>query len=341
MNESSKSHKATSERQARCLDRGWFLAEQSDWEAAAQAAKQVLADDSQSPEALHLLGYAMALSGEHDEALALYERSIALDDSFVEALLNAAELCNFPLLDFEKALQLCERALPLVENDEELTDALLLKFDALIGLEQTQEATELCKTLPKGPYANPEHELLIGRAFFELKDYVQAEAHLRDAEARDSTNADAPYYLGMILDEKGDARDATQAFLRSRVLDLNEEPAPWSLSPEQWQQVVGRAIASLSPHLRSALDPAEVYLAECPGVEVVAEGADPRAPVLVDVLDVSTPLLRAFLYKRNIERLAGSGERLESEIKASLERELAAAAFDEILAAPQQGHSLN
>jgi hypothetical protein len=145
----------------------------------------------------------------------------------------------------------------------------------------------------------------------------------------------------MILDEKGDSRGATNAFLRSRVLDIKEEKAPWVLSVESFSEVMKRAVSQLAPHLRSALDLDEVYLAECPGVEVVAEGADPRAPVLIDVLEGPGPLLRAFVYQRNIERLAGSVERIENEVKSSLERELASAAFDDELSEPHKGSPLN
>ncbi len=323
------------------LDRGWYMAQHADWESAASSARQALALDAESPEAHNLLGYSMALSGEHDQALCFYERSIELDDSFVEALLNAAELCIFPLQDFTKALEFCERALPLVENDEEQTDALLLKFDALIGIDDTAGALKVCQSLPVGPYANPEHDLLIGRAYFELKDYERAESRLRDAESRDSSNADAPYYLGMILDEKGDSRGATSAFLRSRKLDIMEEKAPWVLSADAFSEVTTQAVSSLAPHLRSALDLQEVYPADCPGVEVVAEGADPRAPVLIDVLEGPGPLLRAFVYQRNIERLAGSAERMGNEVRSALERELASAAFDEELSEPKKGSTLN
>src|SRR5690606_18952990 len=112
------------------LDRGWDLVQKGDPRAAEQSARRALEIDSQSPEAYNLLGYIAALEGEYEEALENYRQAIALDDTFLEAMLNAAELCIHPLGDLEQALSLCEDAIELAENDEELVDALLLQFDA-------------------------------------------------------------------------------------------------------------------------------------------------------------------------------------------------------------------
>jgi hypothetical protein len=65
-----------------------------------------------------------------------------------------------------------------------------------------------------------------------------------------------------------------------------------------------------------------------PGMELVADGVDPRALVLLDGL--GTPenppqsASRVFVYQRNIERLAGGSERLEQEVLSAFEREITA-----------------
>jgi hypothetical protein len=55
------------------------------------------------------------------------------------------------------------------------------------------------------------------------------------------------------------------------------------------------------------------------------DGADPRAPLLLDQLDGPGPSIRIFVYQRNVERLAGSLDRMEDEVLAALEREVAGA----------------
>jgi Flp pilus assembly protein TadD len=115
------------------LDRGWDLAQRGDSRGAELSARRALEIDAQSPEAHNLLGYVAALQGDFEDAIENYRQAIALDDTYLEAMLNAAEVYIHPLGDFEQAISLCEQALDLVENDDELVDALLLYFDALLG----------------------------------------------------------------------------------------------------------------------------------------------------------------------------------------------------------------
>jgi hypothetical protein len=83
----------------------------------------------------------------------------------------------------------------------------------------------------------------------------------------------------------------------------------------------------------------EVYAAEVPGVEVVVDGVDPRALLLLDGInteDKTLPLTaRVFVYQRNVERLAGSIDLVEAEISAALEREITATFLD-----PEPDHSV-
>jgi tetratricopeptide (TPR) repeat protein len=307
------------------LDRGWDLAQRGDALGAEASARRALELESSSPEAHNLLGYSCALRGDYEEALEFYRQAIALDDTFLEAMLNAAELCIFPLGDLEQALSFCEDALQLVENDEEATDALLLQFDAYLGLGKTDQAQRTIARIPKGPYSNPSHAFLIGRAHFELGEVELSEGLLDEAVRRDPDNPEPHYYLGLIKDERGDIAEATECFLRVQYLDHEGPPPPWSLGREAFLELVRRVVDGLTPRLRALLDARQVYVAEAPGVEAIVDGADPRAPMLLDQLDGPGPSIRIFVYQRNVERLAGSLDRMEEEIQAALEREVAGA----------------
>lgn len=323
------------------LDRGWDLAQRGDARGAELSARRALELEAQSPEAHNLLGYACALRGEFDEALELYRQAIALDDTFLEAMLNAAELCIHPLGDLEQALHFCGEALDLVEGDEELTDTLLLQFDALLGLGRQDEALTVLERVPPGPFTSPVHAFLVGRAFFEMNQLKKAEELLMEAARRDPENPEAPYYLALIRDDRGDTTLATEAFLKTRELDLLLPSAPWALSRDAFQSAVRRIAETITPRLRAYVDPLEIFAAEVPGVEAVVEGADPRAPVLVDALEGPGPAVRIFVYQRNIERLAGALERMDDEVRGALEREVAAVLLGDDLAAPPEGTPLN
>jgi tetratricopeptide (TPR) repeat protein len=323
------------------LDRGWDLAQRGDFLGAEASARRAMELEGDSPEAHNLLGFSCALRGEHEEALELYQQAIALDDTFLEALLNAAELCVHPLGDPEAALEFCKDALELVESDEELTDALLLKFDALLGLGREDEAKQVCTRLPKPPFVNPVHSFLVGRAFFETGQIEAAEKLLLEAAQRDPDNPEPHYYLGMIRNEDGDARGCTEAFLLSRELDQRLPQVPWGVTRDAFAEAVKNAVAGLVPRLRALVHPDEVFIADTPGVEVVVEGADPRTPVLLDALEGSTAPLRVFVYQRNVERICGAAERIEETIRTALEREIANAAFGEMEAPSAELGTLN
>ncbi|MCH2108804.1 MAG: tetratricopeptide repeat protein [Polyangiaceae bacterium] len=323
------------------LDKGWELARLADFSGAALSAQSALALDGGSAEALNLLGYAQALSGEPEEALASYEAAIAIQDGFFEALLNAAEICLFPLQEWERAYEFAQRALAVADNAEEIIDGTLLSFDALLNIGRHNDARELLATLPDPPFPHPVHPLMIGRAYFEIQDFDKAEKMLAQAEERDPENPDPSYFRAFILDQQGKTREATMAFLKSLALEQYQQPLAWSYSAGDFEGLVHEIVHDLPAHLRAVLDGEEVYVATLPGVEVVAEGADPRTPVLIDVLEGDGPAFRIFVYQRNIERMAGVPSAIAQEIREALMQEVASVAFEHQLSAFKPSTQLN
>ena len=104
------------------LDRGWDLAQKGDAAGASACAKRALELDPQSPEVHNLLGYTSALAGDSDDALEHYRQAIALDETYLEAMLNAAEVLMHPLGEWDEATDLCDDALEYAETKEEIAD---------------------------------------------------------------------------------------------------------------------------------------------------------------------------------------------------------------------------
>lgn len=334
------------------LDRGWDLVQRGDSRGAEASARRALELDPNSPEAHNLLGFVAAMEGDGEEAIEAYRQAIALDDTYLEAMLNAAEVYIHPLGDFDQAIDMCDQALDLAEVDEEIIDALLLKFDALLGKGDTEDATRVVAKIPAGPYDNPSHAFLIGRAHYEIGEVDKASALVEEAVQKDARHAEAHYYLGLIRDERGDVRGATQAFLKSRELDLELGMPPWAPGRDGFQTIAEGATAGLNPVLRRYVEGADVYVSDAPGMELVAEGVDPRALVLLDGLASdereravrdpadARPCTRVFVYALNVSRLAGSFDGIEREITLALEREITAT-FLEVEQAERNENELN
>jgi hypothetical protein len=89
---------------------------------------------------------------------------------------------------------------------------------------------------------------------------------------------------------------------------------------------------------------AEVYVVDVPGAELVVDGVDPRALLILDtppVSDGAPARVRVFIYQRNVERAAGGAHAMEEELLAALEREITAVFLEPDPSRPVEKHQLN
>ncbi len=310
------------------LDRGWDLAQKGDAAGAIACARRALEIDQQSPEVHNLMGFASALEGDADAALDHYKQAIALDETYFEAMLNAAEVMIAPLGEYDAAVVQIEDALDYAETDEEIADCILLKVDAFTAKGDYEEAKRAMKMLPEGPFDAPAYLFLIGRAWYELGQLDKDAPLIEQAAKADPSSADTQYYLGLVRDEQGDPRGAIDALLRSRALDSTRSPLPWAPTTEAFEAIVKTAIEKLDKVLSRYVREAEIYVVDLPGAELVVDGVDPRAPLVLDAPpaeDGAPGRVRLFVYQRNVERAAGSLEALEAELTSALEREVTGA----------------
>jgi len=286
------------------LDRAWDLISRGDLEGAMRSATKSLELDGDAPEVHNLLGYVSAMEGRGEEALEHYERAIELDESFVEAMLNAAETCIQPLEEWDRAIEYIEDALEWIAEDEELADALLLEVEAYFGKKDLDGARTVLGRVPKGPFENPGLTFALGRAFFDLGMPDEALPRLESALSADPTQSDASYYLGLVLEAKGEKRGASVAFLQSRDAELRRVPKQERVPGPEFEKRVRSALGKISEEAQRVLEGALVIAGDMPGAEVVAEGIDPRIPLLFDDITRVPELKvgRLFVYQRNIER---------------------------------------
>ena len=297
------------------LDRGWDLAQKGDAAGAIACARRALELDPQSPEVHNLLGFSAALAGDCDEALDHYRQAIALDETYLEAMLNAAEILTHPMEEWDDAIAMCEDALEYAETPEEIADCVLLKVDALMGKGKMEEAAKAMAIIPEGPFEHPSYVFLIGRAYYEIGQIEKATPLIEEAARRDPSSADAQYYLGLVRDERGDTRGATESFLRARMLDAVRAAPPWAPTPETFGAMVHSVLQKLDALLGRYVREADVFVVDVPGAELVVDGVDPRAVMILDRAPPPSALeslessshdesrsVRIFVYQRNVER---------------------------------------
>jgi len=315
------------------LDRGWDLIHRGDLRGAQLSAEKSLELDAGAPEAHNLLGYVKASLGQAEEALELYRQALALDDSFVEAMLNAAEVLIHPLHDFEGALSMIEEALDFAETPDETADALLLKYDVSVHQGDKDAARRVANSFPEGPFESARLDFLVGRALFECGEHKKAQLLLMHAIELEPNYGDAHYTLGLVYEALGEPKAMVQAFLRAREADLALPRVIWAPSRAAFEEQVRAAIARLPASLRSAVEHAELFVAELPGAEVIVDGVDPRTSVLFDTSERAAAgagaqdasrVARMFFYQRNTERSVDDPAGLGEELYVVLEEELCA-----------------
>jgi tetratricopeptide (TPR) repeat protein len=308
------------------LDRGWDLLHRGDLRGAELSAEKSLELDAQSPEAHNLAGYVKAAQGNAEDAIEHYRTAIALDDTFVEAMLNAAEVLIHPLHDFDGALGMVEEALDFAESDDEVADALLLKYDAYMHQGDKDNAARVVAALPKGPFESPRLDFLVGRAHFEIGDASGALPLLTSAVTRDASYGDAHHTLALAHEASGDRDAMILAFLHTREADLAQGPVFWSLDRPSFEERVREALERLPKPLHGIVESALLVITDMPGAEVVADGVDPRICVLLDAAPAGDPqkASRLFVYQRNSEREAEEVGELGEALYAQLEEEIVA-----------------
>lgn len=343
------------------VDHAWDLIVGGDLKGAMAIAERSLERDGDSPDAHHLAGVIHASEGNTEIALAHYMQAIEADEFFFDATLNAAELLFEPVQDYPAALKLADKAFELADLPEERAEALALKVEilcALGGAENLREARRLAKRFPRAPLKSARASFALGRASYDLGNFDEAVFFLQEALALQPGLADTYHLLGLTYLALRQKDEAIVALLKTRELD-EAAPAPsFSLSRESFEGRVKDAIARLAPPLRDALDGALFIIANLPGVEVIAEGIDPRTAILLDDLphlqtglpdpslsarrspNVADPLRigRVFVYQAIIERSVPSAMHLADELFFQLER----AIIDEFEPlAPHAMHPMN
>jgi len=320
------------------LDDGWDAIARGDLGAAMDAAEACLELDEESPEAHNLMAYVLASAGQLEQSLEHYRAAVELDDVFFEAMMNAAEVL-MQLGDLDAAVELAGTAANVADSDDDTADAVLLQVEALLSADRREEAEKILETVPHGPFSSAHVEFLLGRARFAVGDVEGAAPYIEQAAHQELNDPDVFYFLGLVRQAQGDLRGATVAFLQCRDLDLAAPRPSWSEPIPLFEKRIRDAIRRLGAPLQGYLEGALILVDEVPGAEAVSEGLDPRLPVLVDDVDLGSQgkLRRAFVYQRNVERLAASPMQLDEELRRSLHDEVDGA-MSELPPQPRSEH---
>ena len=269
-----------------------------------------------------------AAHGELERALSELERASALDPTYATPLINAAEITLYSRSLPDQAIDLCDRALERVSDEDDLIDAVLIKIDALGSLgERDDDVRALVAELQACSIEDPCVCCHIGDVLLALGD-VDAAASAYRASILRGELADARFGLGCAHESREDMPSAVKEWLRCRDLDALEPEAPHHISPEEFQRIAEAALAELPRVAVDKLENVAILIEDAPSPELIRQGLDPR------LLGLFTPADRAFegqalsvdtvqLFQRNLERVTSDADQLAEEIRITVLHETA------------------
>lgn len=136
-------------------------------EQARRMARTALEIDPDIPEVYWVLAYVSAQQREHEKAIKFLRKAISLDQSFADAY------------------------------------ALMGGINTYMG--HSSETPHLIRTAIRlNPDAGYLYFLLLGRAYFYMQDWEQAEINLNEALVRNPANLEAHIYLAAMMEASGD-----------------------------------------------------------------------------------------------------------------------------------------
>jgi len=310
------------------LDRAWQLLEAGDVAGARQAAAPL---EQGSAEALLLLAACCREEDDDAQAMTLLRRAATADPEWGVPELWLAEILVTDPETVDEALRHATRALDLAEDEVDYLSAVALKAGIEMEIGKTDEARKTLAELPppEVPLDDLDTALEIGDLHLALGEATVARARMRTLTAAHPEAADAWYALGCAAAELEDEVEMRAAWKRSWTLDA----APGStgdggdrLSEDEIAAVAEAALEELPARARALLQGVPIVIAERPAEADVDAGFDPRALGLFSgtafpdnsSLGGQPGLTQIVLFRRSLERVAGSEDELREEIRTTL-----------------------
>jgi predicted Zn-dependent protease with MMP-like domain len=315
------------------LERGFLCLDDGDLTGAESALERAQRIDRRHPDVIGLEGSIAAAAGDGDTAIAAFERLAAACPEDGMPLINAAMLHLHSRDDAKTALELVDKGLELVDDEEGLIQGVMVKAEALIALGGDRRLADARATL--GELATSVLEageaLTLAELWLDAGDAPRALELATRATKTPELAADAYHLIGSIHDERGDKRARATAWQEVRSRDLQVPPPPWAMTAADFDRLAHAALEELPPRARELLGNTPILVEPVPSVELVDDGVDPRLLGLFSgtpfpehaTVGGGPELSTIHLFQRNLEQTAMDDDDLAEQIRITVLHETA------------------
>lgn len=312
------------------LELGFEALEDGRLDDAAATLERCRRVDRKNPDVVTLAAAVADAQGDTEGALASYHELLALrpDDPMPRICIARLELTAVG--DPESALETVEAAFDFIDEEADLIEAIYVKTQALLALDNLEGAREALTELSSSVVEDGELALDLAELALGAEDPKAAVRWIEAARKLEpDLEADALHLLGRVHEAMEDREQMIAAWQQVLRLDHDAPPGPLTVSEDQLETIALAALAELPADIREKLEKVPILIADYPSEEIVADGFDPRLLGLFQ----GTPMPHAdnavpsvtniLLFRKNLERYAEDEDHLAEEIRITVLHETA------------------
>jgi predicted Zn-dependent protease with MMP-like domain/Flp pilus assembly protein TadD len=312
-------------------DRGMELLEEGDLDGAEKQLENARRIDPKHAEVVRLDAAVATADGDADRALTLFAQLAELDVEDATPWLSAAHILLYSEDRPADALVKIDRALELLDDDEALLDAVLIRADILIALDRKGEARETLAELASNAIDDPGAALAIGEAHLAAEDATGALRWFGRATGDPEVGTDALHLSGCAHEALDQKAEQLALWRQVRVRDAAAPWPEWHLEHDEFEKIAAAALAELPARAKELLKDVPVLIDDLPAEGLVDDGFDPRALGLIDgpnlveqsVEGRGARPVNIFLFQKNLEHTFSDPEDLAEQIRITVLHETA------------------
>ena len=309
------------------LERGFTALEEGRIDDAITACERVQRVDRKNPGVMALTAACADAQGDAEAALKAYRDLIEVTPDDPMPRICAARIELRDEGNPEAALDTLEQAFEFIDEERDLVEAILVRTEALIALDELADARESLAELASSVIDDPVLALDLAELALAAEDPSSAARYVEIAKAEPELEADALHLLGRIHEARDERAPMIAAWKQVRALDAKAPPPSVSISDDEVERIAVAALEMLPAEVRAKLANVPILIDDVPSEGLVEDGTDPRllglfsgAPMTEGIAPVVTNI---HLFKRNLENAAHDLDELAAEITITVLHETA------------------
>jgi len=324
------------DRYSYCLDQAVQASRGGHAEEALAWLEEALTLNPGGAEAHNGRGEVLWEADRFEEALREFGRAAEAQPDFYAAQLNRVELLIEEFQQYEESFDLCDALLAEPLDDSTEAEVYYLKAKSLFYLDDLEAALFLLRRAIQVGGEVSVYRGFEGQILFELGDFSAARRSLEKSDALEANTAHTLYHLALVAEHESDYELAEDLFVRADALPGDFYPRPVRIKQADFERAAEEAFRSLPEHIRQYVSNCPILIAELPEAELVrGESLSPQILGLFQGTPATEPGAsptfgtepridtdRIMLFKRNLEKVAGSSEELVQQMQITVKHEI-------------------